>query len=137
MPHLLPHPRSRRPRHGVLISAAGSLALLALALTACTSTSTGSSQPVSVTASGAAPSVRISGAGSTFDAPFFGLAFTRYQQQHPGVAISYSSVGSTAGIAAFTANKADFGASDVPMTAAQQAAAHGGASVQVPVDLGG
>jgi phosphate transport system substrate-binding protein len=121
----------------VLIPAAGSLALLAVALTACTSTSAGSTQPVSVTASGAAANaVRISGAGSTFDAPFFTLAFTRYQQQHPGVAISYSAVGSSAGIAAFTAKKADFGASDVPMTAAQQAAAHGGASVQVPVDLG-
>ena len=71
-----------------------------------------------------------------FDAPFFTLAFARYQQQHPSVAISYSSVGSSAGIAAFTAKKADFGASDVPMTAAQQAAAHGGTSVQVPVDLG-
>ncbi len=47
--------------------------------------------------------MRIDGAGSTFDAPFFGLAFTRYQQQHPGLAISYSSVGSSAGIAAFTA----------------------------------
>ena len=137
MPHLLPHPRSRRPRHHVLIPAAGSLALLAVALTACTSTPAGSSQPVSVTASGAAAkAVRISGAGSTFDAPFFDQAFAAYQQQHPGVAISYSSVGSSAGIAAFTAQKADFGASDVPMTAAQQAAAHGGASVQVPVDLG-
>jgi phosphate transport system substrate-binding protein len=137
MPHQLPHPRPRRPQPNVVIPAAGTLALLAVALTACTSTSTGSAQPVSATASGApANAVRISGAGSTFDAPFFGLAFTRYQQQHPGVAISYSSVGSSAGIAAFTANKADFGASDVPMTAAQQAAAHGGASVQVPVDLG-
>ena len=137
MPHLLPHPRSRRSHHNVLIPAAGSLALLAVALTACTSTSAGGAQPVSVTASGAAANaVRISGAGSTFDAPFFTLAFTRYQQQYPGVAISYSSVGSSAGIAAFTAKRADFGASDVPMTAAQQAAAHGGASVQVPVDLG-
>jgi phosphate transport system substrate-binding protein len=42
--------------------------------------------------------VRISGAGSTFDAPFFDQAFATYQQQHPGVAISYSSVGSSAGI---------------------------------------
>jgi phosphate transport system substrate-binding protein len=106
MPHLLPHPRSRRPRHAVFTAAAGSLALLAFALTACTSTSpsaTGSPQPVSVTASGAAPSVRLSGAGSTFDAPFFDLAFAKYQQQHPGVAISYSSVGSSVGITAFTA----------------------------------
>ena len=41
MPHQLPHPRSRRPRHNVLIPAAGTLALMAVALTACTSTSTG------------------------------------------------------------------------------------------------
>ena len=136
MPHLLPHPRSRRPRHNVLTAAAGSVALLAVALTACTSTPAGSSQPVSVTASGGAAAVRISGAGSTFDAPFFDQAFATYQQQHPGVAISYSSVGSSAGITAFSSEQADFGASDVPMTAAQQAAAHGGASVQVPVDLG-
>ena len=52
------------------------------------------------------------------------------------MAVSYSAVGSSAGIAAFSAKQADFGASDVPMTAAEQAAAHGGASVQVPVDLG-
>jgi ABC-type phosphate transport system substrate-binding protein len=52
------------------------------------------------------------------------------------VTISYSWVGSSAGIAAFTARQADFGASDVPTTAAEQAAARGGPSVQVPVDLG-
>jgi ABC-type phosphate transport system substrate-binding protein len=45
-------------------------------------------------------------------------------------------VGSSAGIAAFTAQHADFGASDVPMNASEQAAAHGGPSVQVPVALG-
>jgi ABC-type phosphate transport system substrate-binding protein len=37
------------------------------------------------------------GAGSTFDAPFIDLAFTRYQQQNPAVSISYSFVGSSAG----------------------------------------
>jgi ABC-type phosphate transport system substrate-binding protein len=45
-------------------------------------------------------------------------------------------VGSSEGIAAFSAKHADFGASDVPMTAAEQAAAHGGTAIQVPVDLG-
>ena len=50
--------------------------------------------------------------------------------------VSYSAVGSSAGIAAFSAKQADFGASDVPMTASEQAAAHGGSVVQVPVDLG-
>jgi len=52
------------------------------------------------------------------------------------VAISYSAVGSSAGIAAFSARRVDFGASDVPLNAAEQAAAHGGGAVQVPVDLG-
>ncbi len=51
--------------------------------------------------------------------------------------ISYSAVGSSAGIAAFSAGQVNFGASDVPMTAAEQAAAKGGAVTQVPVDLGG
>lgn len=78
----------------------------------------------------------LTGAGSTFDAPFFGLAFAHYHQQHPGVTIRYSAVGSSAGIADFTAERADFGASDVPMTATQQATAHGGPSLQIPVDLG-
>jgi ABC-type phosphate transport system substrate-binding protein len=43
------------------------------------------------------------GAGSTFDAPFFAAAFTKYQQLHPGVTISYAVVGSSAGIAAISA----------------------------------
>ena len=65
------------------------------------------------------------------------MAFARYQQQHPGVTIGYSVVGSSAGIAAFSANRVDFGASDVPMTASEQAAAKGGPITQVPVALGG
>ena len=77
------------------------------------------------------------GAGSTFDAPFFAVAFTKYQQQHPGVTVSYAVVGSSAGIAAISAQQVDFGAADVPMTAAEQAAARGGPITQVPVDLGG
>jgi phosphate transport system substrate-binding protein len=79
----------------------------------------------------------IAGAGSTFDAPFFSAAFAKYQQQHPGVTIGYSAVGSSAGIAAINAEQVDFGASDVPITASEQAAAKGGPVTQVPVDLGG
>ena len=79
----------------------------------------------------------LTGAGSTFDAPFFSAAFARYQQQHPGVTIGYSAVGSSAGIAAISAKQVDFGASDVPMTASEQAAATGGPITQVPVALGG
>ena len=71
------------------------------------------------------------------DAPFFSVTFARYQRLHPGVTIGYSAVGSSAGIAAFSAGQVDFGASDVPMTARELAAANGGPVTQVPVALGG
>jgi ABC-type phosphate transport system substrate-binding protein len=64
------------------------------------------------------------------------MAFPRYQQQHPGVAISYSAVGSSAGITAFTAGQVNFGASDVPASPADLAGARGGTALRVPVDLG-
>ena len=65
------------------------------------------------------------------------MAFTNYQQQHPGVTISYAVVGSSAGIAAISAQQVNFGAADVPMNASELAAAKGGPITQVPVDLGG
>jgi phosphate transport system substrate-binding protein len=46
-------------------------------------------------------------------------------------------VGSSAGIAAISAQQVDFGAADVPMNASELAAAKGGSITQVPVDLGG
>jgi phosphate transport system substrate-binding protein len=120
---------------------AGAAALITLIAAACTATTTGSSTnsspaPATTAAAASGPAVALTGAGSTFDAPFFDLAFTKYHQAHPSVTIRYSAVGSSAGIAAFTAQHADFGASDVPMTGAEQAAARGGPAVQVPVDLG-
>ena len=80
--------------------------------------------------------VELTGAGSTFDAPFFSAAFARYHQLHRGVSVSYAAVGSGDGIKDFSAGRVDFGASDVPMTAAEQAGARGGPIVQVPIDLG-
>ena len=74
----------------------------------------------------------LTGAGSTFDAPFFNAAFAAYHKQHPAATISYSAVGSGAGIAAFSAKQVDFGASDVPMTAAEQAAATAARSPRCP-----
>jgi len=113
-------------------------AIIVLALGACsssTSTSPSASAVASIGPTGHKPT--LAGAGSTFDAPFFAAAFAKYQQQHPGVTIGYSAVGSSAGIAAFSARQVDFGASDVPMTASEQAAAKGGPVTQVPVALGG
>ena len=78
----------------------------------------------------------LTGAGSTYVAPFFALAFARYHQQHPAVTVNYSAVGSSAGIAAINAQQVNFGASDVPMNASEQAAAKGGPITQVPDALG-
>jgi phosphate transport system substrate-binding protein len=129
-PHHAPHPAIR---------AAAAVILLALAACSATATTTGSlvSAPSTASFGSGGHTPTLTGAGSTFDAPFFAVAFARYHQQHPGVAISYSVVGSSAGIAAFSARRVDFGASDVPMTAAEQSAARGGRVTQVPVDLGG
>jgi phosphate transport system substrate-binding protein len=134
MPHLLSRTQtSKRPRTAAALAAVA-LAMTA-ALTACTSASSTSS---TLQASAAGTStVRLTGAGSTFDAPFFTAAFAAYQQSRPGVAVSYASVGSSAGITRFTAGTVNFGATDVPTSSTDLAGARGGPAVQVPVDLGG
>jgi ABC-type phosphate transport system substrate-binding protein len=78
MPHLtsLTAHHRRLPRAAL---AAGALTLAA-ALAACTGTTTRAPQPP------AAGTADLTGAGSTFDAPFFGLAFPAYQQAHPSTA---------------------------------------------------
>ena len=130
MPHLLLHPHSRSPRRRVAVTAAvAMLAVGAIALAGCTSAAT------STPATTAAAAVEITGAGSTFDAPFFTAAFAAYQQAHLGVAVSYAAVGSSAGITRYAAGQADFGATDVPASPADLAGATG-ATLQVPVDLG-
>jgi phosphate transport system substrate-binding protein len=118
---------------------AAAAAVIILAFAACGSSATINTNPAAApsTASfGSGHEATLTGAGSTFDAPFFDLAFARYHQQHLATGISYAAVGSSAGIAAFSAKKVSFGASDVPMTGSEQAAASGGPSVEVPVDLG-
>jgi len=128
MPHLLPHPRSR-PHRPPGRAAIGLLAVMAAALTACSSAAT-TPHPA------AADVADLTGAGSTFDAPFFNLAFPAYQQAHPDTAVSYAAVGSSAGITRFTAGQVNFGVTDVPASPADLAGARGGPALQVPVDLG-
>jgi phosphate transport system substrate-binding protein len=129
-----PGPQPHRTGHPAIRAAAAAIILLALG--ACSSTAT---TPATNTAATAIPSGGpgiLTGAGSTFVAPFFALAFTKYHQQHPAVTVNYSPVGSSAGIAAISAREVDFGASDVPMNASELAAAKGGPITQVPVALG-
>ena len=128
MPHLLPRTGTSKPPRAAAALGAAALAMAA-ALTACTSsaTSTGTLQ-----ASPGATTVRLTGAGSTFDAPFFTKAFAAYQQSRPGVTVGYAAVGSSAGITRFTAGTVNFGATDVPASSTDLAAARGGPVVQVP-----
>jgi len=139
--HLPPGRQCRHVTHSAIRAAAALTTLLAAV--ACTSTTTtGAAGPsgqavAAVSAGTGGHKPTLTGAGSTFVAPFFAAAFAKYQQQHPGMSIGYSAVGSSAGIAAISAQQVDFGASDVPMTVSEQAAAKGGSITQVPVALGG
>jgi phosphate transport system substrate-binding protein len=136
------HPRRgiphRHPTHPAIWTVAA--AIIFLAVGACSNTASVGNSAAAVAATSIGPGgykPALTGSGSTFDAPFFAVAFARYQQQRPGVTIGYSAVGSSAGIAAISAQQVDFGAADVPMTASEQAPAKGGPITQVPVDLGG
>jgi phosphate transport system substrate-binding protein len=113
------------------ITAAGAT-FLCLALLA------GIAIPQSVSAGPMAATVKIVGAGSTFDYPFFNLAFAVYGKSHP-VSVNYQAIGSGGGIQQFTNNTVDFGATDVPMSADElkMAEAKGSAVVQLPIALGG
>ena len=128
-----PCPQLRRTGHFAIMAAAAAIILLALG--ACSSTTTSTASTTASTGPSRGPGI-LAGAGSTYVAPFFALAFTRYHQLHPAVTVNYSAVGSSAGIAAISAQQADFGASDVPMNASELAAAQGGPVTQVPDALG-
>jgi phosphate transport system substrate-binding protein len=79
---------------------------------------------------------QLTGAGSSFDYPFFSKAFYIYSQKNPDVTVNYQSIGSGGGIQQFTAKNVDFGATDVPMNA-QELARAGQPVLQIPVALGG
>jgi phosphate transport system substrate-binding protein len=84
----------------------------------------------------AAAATQLTGAGSTFDYPFFSKAFYTYSQKNPNVTVNYQSIGSGGGIQQFTAKTVDFGATDVPMNA-QELARTSQPVLQIPVTLGG
>ena len=65
--------------------------------------------------------VTVTGAGSTFVQPLV-AAWTPAIGHSFGITVQYSGVGSTTGIAYITSNQVDFGASDAPLSQAQQQA---------------
>jgi phosphate transport system substrate-binding protein len=80
---------------------------------------------------GSAAAFSLKGAGSTLVQPMLdNVWIPDFQSANAGDSISYPGGGSTAGINAITANNVNFGASDAPMTSAQQSACS--KCVQIP-----
>jgi phosphate transport system substrate-binding protein len=119
----------RRSRPAPLVGIAA-----AMFVAACGGSGTGSASPTPADVG----SGSLTGAGATFPAPFYNKAFFDYSAKYPQVTINSQAIGSGGGISAFQKGTVDFGASDVPMSAADQAKVPGGASalVQVPTTLG-
>ena len=112
---------------GRLAVMAGAAAMIA---TACG----GSSAPPAAADVG---SGSLTGAGATFPGPFYTKAFADYSIKYPQVTVNYQAVGSGAGIQQFVKKTVDFGASDVPMAAADIASAGGDSTLtQIPTTLG-
>jgi phosphate transport system substrate-binding protein len=106
-----------------------------MALVACGGVSSGGG--ASPTPAADVGSGQLTGAGATFPQPFYDKAFYAYNQKYSQVTVNYQPLGSGAGIQQFTKGTVDFGASDVPMTAAEIAAAGGDATlVQFPAIIG-
>jgi len=101
-------------RMRTLAAAFAMLVVAALALTAWTGLAGASSKKTS-----------LSGAGSTFVAPLV----TQWIQHYGSASVTYSGVGSGAGIAAISSRQVEFGASDAPMTPDQFAGCHGCAQI--------
>ena len=81
----------------------------------------------------------LSGAGASFPAPLYQRWFSEYNQQNPGVEISYQSVGSGAGVDQYLQGTVDFGASDKPLSEEERAtfeSTYGAAPIQVPMTAG-
>src|SRR5260370_41142396 len=67
---------------------------------------------------GAARAQKLTGAGATFPYPIYSKWFSEYSAAHPGVEVNYQPIGSGGGITPLTKDLVDFGAADMPMTAA-------------------
>ena len=118
-------------RNRLLVPVAAAIAIIMVACGGSTPTPTGTPATVDV------GSGSLNGAGATFPEPFYTQAFYQYNQKYPNVSVNYQAIGSGGGIKQFTAGTVDFGASDVPMTDAELAAAGGATSlIEMPTILG-
>jgi len=118
---------------------------LTLGLAACTGTqetpdatapATGGDEQA---AAGGELSAQLSGAGASFPAPLYQQWFSAFNEENPGVQVSYQSVGSGAGIEQYLAGTVDFGASDAPLTDEERQAfqdQYGAEPTQIPMTGG-
>jgi phosphate transport system substrate-binding protein len=119
------------------IGAFASCALLCLGLAACgsskSSNTTSSSTTTSTSASSGAAGT-ISGAGSTFAAP----VYEQWASSLSPLVVNYQAVGSGAGITSLESKTVDFGASDPPLKAEEEAALakNGSPAVEIPMFFG-
>ena len=81
-----------------------------------------------------AENLLINGAGATFPFPLYSKWFAEYNKLHPALQFNYQSIGSGGGVKQITEKTVDFGASDAPMSDAEQAKAPG--IIHVPTVLG-
>src|SRR5437763_10915838 len=118
----------------VLVALSAGAALL---LTACGGSPTGTNPSTGGAGVPTPPAASLTGAGATFPAPFYSAAFYAYNQKFSQVTVNYQSVGSGAGIQQLSKKTVDFGASDVPMSSTELAAAGGADNVvQIATTLG-
>ncbi|MFL5868338.1 MAG: phosphate ABC transporter substrate-binding protein PstS [Thermoleophilaceae bacterium] len=114
--------------------ALAALGVLALGVAACGSSDNNKGGSSSSTPNSGGS---INGAGATFPQPVYDEWGARFKDKS-GTTVNYQAVGSGAGVAQFTANTVDFGASDAAMTDDElKAAAKKGAPVHVPTVFGG
>jgi phosphate transport system substrate-binding protein len=105
---------------------------LGLGVAACGSDSKSSSDSSKTPGGGGS----INGAGATFPQPVYDEWAARFKDKS-GTTVNYQAVGSGAGVAQFTANTVDFGASDAAMTDDELgAASKKGSPVHVPSVFG-
>ena len=75
------------------------------------------------------------GAGATFPAPLYQRWFELFEEEHPNTHVSYDAVGSADGVQRLQEHKADFAASEMPLSDKAMSEA-GQRFIHVPVVLG-
>src|SRR5438309_3420138 len=109
----------------------------AVLLAACGGNATGNNPATGGSGVPTPPQASLIGTGATFPAPFYDAARFAYNQKFSQATINYNALGSGAGISQLTKKVVDFGASDVPMNAAELTAAGGSDKVvQIASTLG-